>query len=103
MTTARQGKTEVPGYLAAGAKDDILRRLRRVEGQVRGIGGMVEDERYCIDVLQQISAAQAALDKVALALVDDHVRHCVLGADPSNQEEKRAELMAALSRLVGRR
>jgi DNA-binding FrmR family transcriptional regulator len=103
MTTARQGKTEVPGYLAAGAKDDILRRLRRVEGQVRGIGGMVEDERYCIDVLQQISAAQAALDKVALALVDDHTRHCVLGAEPENQEEKRQELMTALTRLVGRR
>ena len=103
MTTTRQGQTEVPGYLAAGAKDEVLRRLRRVEGQVRGIAGMVEDERYCIDVLQQISAAQAALDKVALALVDDHTRHCVLGAEPENQEEKRQELMTALTRLVGRR
>jgi DNA-binding FrmR family transcriptional regulator len=92
-----------PGYVAAGAKDAILKRLRRVEGQVRGIAGMVEDDRYCIDVLQQISAAQAALDKVALALVDDHTRHCVLGAAPENQEEMRAELMTALSRLVGRR
>jgi len=52
---------------------------------VRGIAGMVEDERYCIDVLQQISAAQAALDKVALGLVDDHTRHCVLGADPRSR------------------
>ena len=59
--------------------------------------------RYCLDVLQQISAAQAALDKVALALVDDHTRHCVLGADPENQEAKREELMTALARLVGRR
>lgn len=92
-----------PGYAAAGAKDGILKRLRRVEGQVRGIAGMVEDERYCLDVLQQISAAQAALDKVALALVDDHTRHCVLGAAPENQEEMRAELMTALTRLVGRR
>ena len=92
-----------PGYSVAGAKDDVLRRLRRIEGQVRGIAGMVEDERYCIDVLQQISAAQAALDKVALALVDDHTRYCVLGADPENQEEKREELMTALARLVGRR
>ncbi len=103
MTTRRQAQAEVPGYLAAGAKDDVLRRLRRVEGQVRGVAGMVEDERYCIDVLQQISAAQAALDKVALALVDDHTRHCVLGAEPENQEEKRQELMTALTRLVGRR
>jgi CsoR family transcriptional regulator, copper-sensing transcriptional repressor len=96
------GTTE-PGYAAAGAKDGVLKRLRRVEGQVRGIAGMVEQDRYCIDVLQQISAAQAALDKVALALVDDHTRHCVLGAAPENQEEMRAELMTALSRLVGRR
>ena len=95
--------SEIPGYLAAGAKDDVLTRLRRVEGQVRGIAGMVEDDRYCIDVLQQISAAQAALDKVALALVDDHTRHCVLGAEPENQEDKRQELMTALTRLVGRR
>ena len=102
MTTSRQAKAE-PGYLAAGSKDAILTRLRRIEGQVRGIAGMVEDERYCIDVLQQISAAQAALDKVALALVNDHTRHCVLGADPENQEEKREELMTALTRLVGRR
>ena len=103
MTTPRQSRSEIPGYLAAGAKDDVITRLRRVEGQVRGIAGMVEDDRYCIEVLQQISAAQAALDKVALALVDDHTRHCVLGAEPENQEDKRQELMAALTRLVGRR
>jgi DNA-binding FrmR family transcriptional regulator len=104
MTTSQRNRsTPVHGYLAAGSKDDLLKRLRRIEGQVRGIAGMVEDDRYCIDVLQQISAAQAALDKVALALVDDHTRHCVLGADPENQEEKREELMAALTRLVGRR
>ena len=81
--------THTPGYSAADSTDAILKRLRRVEGQVRGIAGMVEDERYCIDVLQQISAAQAALDKVAIALVNDHVRHCVMGADASNQEEMR--------------
>jgi CsoR family transcriptional regulator, copper-sensing transcriptional repressor len=92
-----------PGYVAGRAKGDVLKRLRRVEGQVRGIAGMVDDDRYCLDVLQQISAAQAALDKVALALVDEHTRHCVLGAAPENQEEKRAELMTALTRLVGRR
>jgi DNA-binding FrmR family transcriptional regulator len=103
VTSSRQAQAEIPGYLAAGAKDDVLRRLRRAEGQVRGIAGMVEEDRYCIDVLQQISAAQAALDKVALALVDDHVRHCVLGAEPGSREEKRHELMEALTRLVGRR
>jgi len=103
MTTSQKAQTQTPGYTAAGTKDDVLKRLRRIEGQVRGIAGMVEDDRYCIDVLQQISAAQAALDKVALALVDDHTRHCVLGAEPENQEEKRQELMTALTRLVGRR
>jgi CsoR family transcriptional regulator, copper-sensing transcriptional repressor len=92
-----------PGYAAGGDTEKILKRLRRVEGKVRGIAGMVQDERYCIDVLQQISAAQAALDKVALALVDDHARHCVMGADPANQDAKREELMTAIARLVGRR
>lgn len=105
MTTSRSstGPPDPPGYAAAGSKELILKRLRRVEGQVRGIAGMVDDERYCIDILQQISAAQAALDKVALALVDDHTRHCVLGGAPETQEERRAELMSALTRLVGRR
>ena len=95
--------THDPGYVVGGVKDDVLKRLRRVEGQVRGIAGMVDDDRYCIDVLQQISAAQAALDKVALALVDEHTRHCVMGAEPGTRDEKRAELMTALTRLVGRR
>ena len=103
MTNLRKASDGAVGYAEGGSKDDVLRRLRRIEGQVRGIAGMVDDERYCIDVLQQISAAQAALDKVALALVDDHTRHCVLGADPETQEEMRAELMTALTRLVGRR
>lgn len=92
-----------PGYLLAGTKSDLLKRLRRVEGQVRGIGGMVEDERYCIDVLQQITAVQAALDKVAMALVDDHTRHCVLDAPPERREEAREEVMTAFARLLGRR
>ena len=64
---------------------------------------MVEEDRYCIDVLQQIAAVQAALDAVALTLVDDHARHCVLEAAPGNREQMHAELMAALGRLVGRR
>jgi CsoR family transcriptional regulator, copper-sensing transcriptional repressor len=104
MTSSEKGKTtSAPGYSASGATDDILKRLNRIEGQVRGIAGMVANERYCIDVLQQISAAQAALDKVAIVLVDEHTRHCLLGAAPEAQEEKRAELMTALTRLVGRR
>jgi DNA-binding FrmR family transcriptional regulator len=90
-----------PGYVET--KDGVLKRLRRVEGQVRGIQRMVEDERYCIDVLQQITAAQAALDKVALALVEEHSRHCVIGASDDDQEAKLEELMVALSRLMGRR
>lgn len=101
--TSSQTTDQAPGYTAGGVKDDVLKRLRRVEGQVRGIAGMVADDRYCIDVLQQISAAQAALDKVALALVDEHTRHCVMGAGPEDQEARRAELMTALGRLVGRR
>lgn len=104
MTTTRHTPgTTGPGNDPADAKDGILTRLRRVEGQVRGIAGMVEEDRYCLDVLQQISAAQAALDKVALALVDEHTRHCVMGAAPGNQEEMRAELMTALTRLVAGR
>jgi DNA-binding FrmR family transcriptional regulator len=89
------------GY--AADKDQLVKRLSRVEGQVRGIAGMVQDERYCMDVLQQISAARAALDKVALALVDDHVKHCVMGAKPEDRDAMTAELMGALGRFVGSR
>jgi CsoR family transcriptional regulator, copper-sensing transcriptional repressor len=88
------------GYSAT--KDELLTRLRRVEGQVRGISGMVEEDRYCIDVLTQISAARAALDKVALGLLDDHARHCVIGAESEDQQARTAELMAAVGRLMGR-
>ncbi len=90
------------GYTAT--KDQLLARLRRVEGQIRGIEGMVREDRYCIDVLTQISAAQAALDKVALGLIDDHARHCVIGtAESAEREDRTEELMAAVGRLVRRR
>jgi len=90
------------GYTAT--KDQLLARLRRIEGQIRGIEGMVLQDRYCLDVLTQIGAAQAALDKVALGLIDDHAHHCVLGAeDPAERDAKTAELMAAVGRLVRRR
>src|SRR4051812_48201700 len=92
--------TPTRGYSAT--KDQLLKRLRRIEGQVRGIEGMVEEDRYCIDVLTQISAVQAALDKVALALLDDPARHCVMGADAADQADKTDELMAAVARLMRR-
>ena len=88
------------GYSAS--KQQLLARLRRIEGQVRGIERMVEDDRYCIDVLTQISAAQAALEKVALGLLDGHARECVLPADGQLQADRTDELMAAVGRLVKR-
>ncbi len=83
-------------------KDRLRRRLARIEGQVRGVGRMVEEERYCIDVLTQIGAIQAALDKVALSLIDDHTRHCVIEAEDEERGEKVDELLAALDRFVTR-
>jgi DNA-binding FrmR family transcriptional regulator len=92
--------TPVRGYTAT--KDQLATRLRRIEGQVRGIEQMVGDDRYCIDILTQISAIQAALDKVALGLLDGHARTCVVGAEGDLQEERTAELMAAIGRLTRR-
>jgi CsoR family transcriptional regulator, copper-sensing transcriptional repressor len=91
------GDTQAPGYKAS--KDQLLKRLARVEGQVRGVTRMVEEERYCIDVLTQIEAVQAALDKIALGLVDGHVRNC-MRADEVASEEQVQELMGAVGRLV---
>jgi DNA-binding FrmR family transcriptional regulator len=89
------------GYSAT--KDQLQGRLRRVEGQVRGVSKMVEEDRYCIDVLTQISAIQAALDKVALGLLDDHARHCMKhGAEAGKGEEMATEMMAAVGRLMRR-
>jgi CsoR family transcriptional regulator, copper-sensing transcriptional repressor len=77
-------------------KEDLLKRLRRAEGQVRGIARMVEDDQYCIDILTQVSATRAALDGVALGVMEDHVRHCVR----EGGDEKVGELMGAVERLV---
>jgi len=90
-----------PGY--AGEKEDVLKRLRRVEGQVRGLQRMVEEDAYCIDVLTQVSAATKALQAVALSLLDDHLGHCV--ADAAAQggpvaDQKIKEASAAIARLV---
>ena len=91
-----------PGHGYSASKEQLSKRLRRIEGQVRGVEGMVEDDRYCIDILTQISAIQAALDKVALGLMDEHARHCVIGAAPEDQAAKTDELMAAVARLMRR-
>lgn len=99
MTTARQSPTG-KGYQAT--KDQLLDRLARIKGQVGGIERMVEEDRYCIDVLTQISAVQAALDKVALGLLDGHARTCVVGVEPELAEERTAELMASVGRLMRR-
>ena len=90
----------MPGYSAT--KDQLITRLRRIEGQVRGVQKMVEDDRYCIDVITQISEIEAALDKVALGLLDEHAHHCVMGAEDGEREAKTDELMAAVGRLVRR-
>jgi CsoR family transcriptional regulator, copper-sensing transcriptional repressor len=103
MSAQEQTSEQPPVRGYAANRDQILRRLARVEGQVRGVSQMIRDDRYCIDVLQQISAAQSALDRVALALVDDHTHHCVLNADGPGRAEMADELMTALGRLVTRR
>jgi CsoR family transcriptional regulator, copper-sensing transcriptional repressor len=93
--------TTTRGYTAT--KDQLQARLRRIEGQVRGVEKMVDEDRYCIDVLTQISAIQAALDKVALGLLDDHARHCMKqGAEHGHGEEMASEMMAAVGRLMRR-
>lgn len=89
------------GY--SGTKDVVQKRLRRIEGQVRGIQRMVDDDKYCIDVLTQISAVTSALQAVALELLNDHLGHCVAGAladGGEGAEEKLAEASAAIARLV---
>ena len=86
-------------------KESYANRLRRIEGQVRGLQRMIADDRYCIEVLTQISSVTAALDAVALGLVDEHLRHCVMDAALENGEErdrKLQEAVAAVERLVRR-
>jgi DNA-binding FrmR family transcriptional regulator len=94
--------TQARGYTAT--KKELLARLARIEGQVRGVARMVEEDRYCIDVVTQINAAGAALDKVGLGLLDGHVRHCLMGGHggPSDPDEQAEELMGAVGRMVSR-
>jgi DNA-binding FrmR family transcriptional regulator len=84
------------GYVKSEHKAALLKRLKRIEGQVRGLQRMIDEERYCVDVLTQISATTAALDGVALGVMEDHVQHCVRDGG----DEKVAELMDAVARLV---
>jgi len=88
-----------PGY--AEDKERVLIGLRRIEGQVRGISRMVDEDRYCIDVLTQVAAIRAALERVSLILLEDHIRHCVADAIRSGDAtEKVKELSAAVERMV---
>jgi DNA-binding FrmR family transcriptional regulator len=84
-------------------KDQVLKRLKRAEGQVRGIARMIEEDTYCIDVLTQVNAAQAALDRVAIELMRDHAKHCMTHVtDESEQAAKADELASAISRMLSR-
>lgn len=92
----------VRGYTTT--KNQLGDRLARIEGQVRGISKMVGDDRYCIDILTQINAVRAALDKVALGLLDGHARHCLAGGGggPTDPDEQVEELMGAVGRMISR-
>jgi DNA-binding FrmR family transcriptional regulator len=95
-------ETHVHGYVAD--KQALVKRLHRIEGQVRGIERMVEDDRYCIDILTQIAAVSTALDSLAFRVLDDHVNHCVAGAlasgDTDEAEAKSKELLEAVHRFA---
>ncbi|MCT1986077.1 metal-sensitive transcriptional regulator [Dermacoccus abyssi] len=98
---ASDESAETPGY--HDSKRALSRRLKRIEGQVRGIEKMVDEDRYCIDVLTQISAIQSGLKAVALELLDDHMAHCVVDAARAGgdeQEIKLAEVRDAIGRLI---
>ncbi len=107
MTETRSSAEQRPahqhGYIAHHTKGDYLKRLRRIEGQARGLQRMVEEEQYCIDILTQVSAMTKALQSVALGLLDEHLAHCVVDAvreDGPEAELKLQEASAAIARLV---
>ena len=97
-------KTEAKTYGYADNKEALVKRLHRIEGQVRGIEKMVEDDRYCIDILTQIAAVSTAIESLALEVLDDHVKHCVAGAlasgDAVDADRKIEELLAAVRRFA---
>ena len=92
--------TQTRGYTATKAQ--LQERLAKIEGQVRGVAKMVDEDRYCIDVVTQINAVRAALDKVALGLLDGHVRHCLIGGHggPADPDDQASELMGAVGRIL---
>ena len=95
--------THQHSYIANKSKDDYLKRLRRIEGQARGLQRMVEEEQYCIDILTQVSAMTKALHAVSLGLLEEHMSHCVVQAARSSDDEaeqKITEAMDAVARLV---
>jgi len=97
-----QTEPHTHGYVAD--KEALVRRLHRIEGQVRGIERMLEEDRYCIDVITQIAAVNTALESLAFRILDDHVNHCVAGAlasgDPGDAEQKSKELLEAVHRFA---
>ena len=93
--------THQHSYIANKSKDDYLKRLRRIEGQARGLQRMVEEEQYCIDILTQISAATKALQAVSLSLLDEHLSHCVVEAAKAGGPEAEVKLKEA-SDAIGR-
>jgi DNA-binding FrmR family transcriptional regulator len=94
--------TPTRGYTAT--KKQLQNRLARIEGQVRGVSKMVDDDRYCIDVLTQINSIQAALDKVSLGLLDGHARHCLIAGHggPEDPDAQVDEIMGAVGRMLSR-
>jgi CsoR family transcriptional regulator, copper-sensing transcriptional repressor len=96
--------TETTTYGYTADKDLLLKRLARIEGQVRGIARMIDDDRYCIDILTQLGAVDTALEAVAVKVLEDHVRHCVSGAlasgDPEEAAAKSRELLEAVQRFA---
>ncbi|QIM15833.1 metal-sensitive transcriptional regulator [Leucobacter insecticola] len=103
MSETSDSVTAHEGHGYVGHKEDLLKRLRRAEGQVRGVHRMVEEDQYCLDILTQVSAATKALERVALVLLDDHLSHCVATAAEEGGEVAAAKLQeasAAIARLV---
>jgi DNA-binding FrmR family transcriptional regulator len=110
MTPERRSSKEqgeaatVYGYIAEGSKDALIKRMRRIQGQARGIEKMIVEDRYCIDILTQIAAVDTALEAVAFKILDDHVNHCVTRALASGDEvvaaEKSKELLEAVHRFA---
>ena len=96
------GEARTHGYTAD--KQQLLKRLARIEGQVRGVAKMIEDDRYCIDILTQLGAVDTALEAVALKVLEEHVQHCVAGAlasgDRQDAEQKSRELLEAVQRFA---